>query len=396
MFIERYVKPLICLIAHTVIYFIPFKANKHYDVVIVRSDAIGDFIIWLSTMNSYKKRFKGKSVLLICPSINKSIAIDTGCFSEVITFDRDKIVNNIRYHISYMKMLKTLSADLVLNPAWGHQFSADYICAMIKSPQKIGTIVKRHITVKNYVDNIIAKLIDIGIGDFGNLYFTDLIPMPDQHTSSEFEAIESFTRQIVDSDFRYNLANMSFLTKDYVKKISGEYCFISVSSSRIIKDWPNERLAELICDIPDFYTIVLSGFGTSDLEKADFLIQSDNGKHEMLNYVNKTSVKEMICLISKATFVLGNDSAAVHIAAACRVPSICFTHGAHFGRFVPYPDYIPEKEFHPRCVYKKMECFGCSYRCGFDFDINKPFFCLRQVTVDMAKKELLELLKYLH
>ena len=101
---------------------------------------------------------------------------------------------------------------------------------------------------------------------------------------------------------------------------------------------------------------------------------------------------DLVCLISKSSFVLGNDSAAIHIAAACRVPSVCYIHGAHFGRYVPYPNDLPEMEYHPRCVYNKMDCYWCGYRCNVEFNPEMPFYCLRTITVDIVKKELLKLL----
>lgn len=386
--ILQYFRLLICLIIHSFICIIPHKRSKIYDVVIVRSDAIGDFVIWLSALDCYKNKYNGKKILLICPSVNEGIAKCTNCFTEILTFDRKKIIDNIFYHARYMWMLKSISSSIVINPAWGHQFSADFICAMIKSSQKIGSSVKREITVKNKLDKFFSKLIDIGIGNFGDLYFSKLVPMPHIKNTSEFEAIESFTQQVIDPSFKYRLADLAFITKGYVSDISNKYCFVSVSSSRVLKDWPIDRLSELLKCVPNDYSIVLSGIGTVDLKKAKYLIDEDSGQHRMINCINKTSVIDMICLISKSSFVIGYDSAAVHISAACRVPSLCIIHGAHFARFVPYPSFIPEQKFHPICVYRKMDCYGCGYQCNNDFDINKPFYCLRQVTVDMAKIKL--------
>lgn len=394
--ISSYLKALCSLVVHTFLKSIPFRSTIHYDVTIVRADAIGDFVMWMGAIDSYRKKYQGKRVLLICSKADKEIVEPLGFFTDVITFNRAKLANDIGDFYHFMREMKTISSDVVINPVWDHTQIDDFICGMIQSPCKYASKVKRDITVNGWLDNVTLKLVKWGVLDMGKWYYNNLLPMPDHKTTSEQEAIQAFTRQLIDSEFNYRLANLSHITKDYVCSIEGDYCFVSLSSSRVLKDWPIESFSALLKHVPSGYAIVLSGFGVLDEKKAEYLVKENRGKQKVLNYVNKTTVKEMIGLISCSSFVISNDSAAIHIAAACRVPSLCFMHGAHFGRFAPYPDIIPENEYHPRCVFKKMDCYGCGYKCNKDFDPNKPFYCLRQVTVDMAKVELSKLLEFVN
>lgn len=375
----RNISQYICLIAHSIIYRMKVKPRKHYDVVIVRSDAIGDFVIWMSALPSYRKKFQGKSILLICPHTDKDLAEASGIFDEILTFDRNAIIDDVLYHIKFMYTTKTISSDIVINPTWQHQMSADYICAMIQSPQKVGTIIERKGKRDKWCDK----------------YFTDLIGMPDLQKASEFEAIECFTQKIVDENYKYILPDVGNITSNYSSSLQGKYCCISISSSTEMKNWPNERVAEILTMIPKDFAIVLLGYGNSDARKASFLITKDKGTHIIHNYVNTTSIIDMIRIISKASFVMANDSVAVHMAAACRVRSICYTHGAHFKRFVPYPDFIPERIYHPRCIYKEMDCYGCNYNCRYDKSHDKPLFCLREVSAEMVATELRKLINEL-
>ena len=366
----------ICFAFHSIIYRLRIKPRWHFDVVIVRSDAIGDFVMWMSAVPYYREKYQGKSILLICPTSDYLLAEATGCFDDIFTFDRMAVEEKVWYNVKYMLTMKRIYADTVINPTWQHQMSADYICAMINATNKIETLVQRQGLREKWCDK----------------YFTNLVEMPDLKTASEFEAIECFTQKVISPDFRYLLTDMSKIVDGKIASISVPYCCISLSASIERKNWPIDRVSQIMKSIPEKFCIVLMGYGKEDMEKSSYLIIQDEGRHIIYNYVNKTSVLDMLKIISGSTFVLGNDSVAIHMAAACRVRSICYTHGAHFKRFVPYPDFIPEKLYHPRCVFKKMDCYGCNYRCKYDSTHDKPLYCLRMVTADMVIAKLQELI----
>lgn len=388
----KYLSFLGCLVINTIVLIIPIKKNKHYDLVIVRSDAIGDFVLWLDCIRAYRKKYKNCKVLLVCPNCDKEIASKVEFFNEIITYSAIKMISNVRYHYRFAKVFKGIDTDELIMPSRTHQFGADFICALIRSQRKITTTPKVEIATYGFLDRVVAKLIDWGIGSYLKSYFTDFINLPEGRFISDFHDNQFFTRSVIDNDYSSSLTDLSNIYKDYISSIEGAYCLISLSSSSLLKNWPNENVAEVIKIIPQKYIIVLSGYGEEDYSKAEYIIKNDKENHTIINTVNKTTVTDLVCLISKSSFVLGNDSAAIHIAAACRVPSVCYIHGAHFGRYVPYPNDLPEIEYHPRCVYNKMDCYWCGYRCNVEFNPEMPFYCLRTITVDMVKKELLNLL----
>ena len=386
--IRKYLKLGIILIINTFTRLVPSKTEEYYDLVIVRSDAIGDFVLWLDCIRAYRRKYINKKVLLICPVCDKEIALKVDFFSEVITYNHKQIICNIKYYNTVKKKIVHIGSDQLIMPSRTHQFGADLICSLINSKKKITTAPKVEIATYTLVDRIVSKLIDLGIVGFLKSFFTDFVTLPQNGIISDFEDNRFFTNNVIDDSYESRLTDLSFIYKDYSPLINDSYCLISLSSSNILKNWPNERVSEIIKIIPPVYTVVLSGYGDDDMLKAQYLIKNNIRNHKLINTVNKTSITDLICLISKASFVLGNDSAAIHIAAACHVPSICYTHGAHFGRYVPYPKTLPEKQYHPHCVFVKMDCYGCGYRCNKEFNPNQPFYCLRQVSVEMVKNEL--------
>ena len=392
----KYLKFSICFLLNSLFKCIPHRTHKKYDVVIVRADLLGDLIIWTDCLRAYREKYKGKKVLYICSSQTKRIAEELNYFTDVIGFDPINAITKISYHVKLIKQMRNIEADIVISPMKRRQFASDFICNVIKANKKVAITSNRFITVKNFIDYLMSKLLNIGVGNITDLYYDSIIKIPNIDRINEFEANEMITRRIVDDNYRYRLSDLDPLIVRSSMSVSKHYCFISLSSSTVLKDWPIEKLAELVKYIPVKYKLLLSGYGEKDLKRAEYLIKYDNGQHLYLNYVNKTTITDMIKLISEADFLIGNDSSGVHIAAACRVPSLCFLHGALFDFFVPYPDSVPEKEYHPHCVYKRLPCYDCKYNCTNNFDKNSPFYCLREVTVDMARIELEKIIKFLN
>ena len=164
---------------------------------------------------------------------------------------------------------------------------------------------------------------------------------------------------------------------------------VSFSTSTVKKNWPIERFSEVIDIIPSKYKIVLTGAGAYDESCAEKIIDLVANPERIMNYVGKTTIPEMVSIISKASFLLGNDSAAVHIASATNVPSVAILSGTHYERFLPYPINVNLK-YSPRVVINKMGCFNCEYNCIFPDE--EPFECIKRITVDKVALEVKKLI----
>ena len=73
-----------------IISFFPSERNLRYDLVIVRVDALGDYVIWHDAISAYKERFKNKRVLLVCADIVSPLAKQESFFTDVYFFSREK------------------------------------------------------------------------------------------------------------------------------------------------------------------------------------------------------------------------------------------------------------------------------------------------------------------
>jgi ADP-heptose:LPS heptosyltransferase len=104
------------------------------------------------------------------------------------------------------------------------------------------------------------------------------------------------------------------------------------------------------------------------------------------NWAGKTSLAELAAVIKGARLLLGNETSAVHLAAAVSTPAVCIAGGGHYGRFVPYRLEAAADRPLPVTVSRRMDCFNCNWRCVRDARPGQPVPCIARVTVDDAWK----------
>lgn len=351
---------------------IPAKTRKKYDLVIMRGDALGDYVIWHDTLIAYKKKYQGKKVLLVCADLVRPLAETDDFFTEIFDFNRNKAFFNLAYFLRMLRAMRSVTSDTVIYPVYArHMIGDDFIC-QIKSPMKIAMkYTGGYERVKSFYDFQYHKLVSC----------SGMI--------SEIKLNEHFTREVIDPDYCYG--HFPLKIESQKSQIAGDYIVISFSSSSVFKEWEIEKFAEIINYIPNKYKIVLTGAGPRDEVKASKILSLIKEKNRLINMVGKTTVFGLVDLISHARFLVGNDSAAVHIAAATRVKSVCILLGAHFGRFLPYPVDLPFSDYLPIVVYHQMGCFGCNYHCIYHEA--PPFKCIKEVTVDKVISVVDKLLK---
>jgi len=345
------------------------------DLLLIKVDAIGDFVLWQDSLRAYREKYFEKKVVLICNNLVREIAILDPFFSEVWGIDRKHFLFSRKYRYFFVKQLRSITFREVISATFSREYYySDRLVKLALGLYKIGyngdfeNITKDQ---KNKSDIYFQKLVN------NSLY------------RSELFINAHFVRQICDPGFQPQLPTLPYCSFD-TTFLRERYCVFSISASYSARAWSIDNYAEIIDTIPLEYEIVLLGYGKDDCNRGDLLLHSVRTSDRITNLINKTTIVEMVGIISKASLVVGNDSSAVHIAAATRVPSICIAPGAHYNRFVPYPKEVSECFYHPRVVVCQMFCFGCGYHCCFP--IVNQLQCIKNVTTSMVLKELNKLL----
>ncbi len=143
---------------------------------------------------------------------------------------------------------------------------------------------------------------------------------------------------------------------------------------------------------PEWFEKVLSGFNDAGSKiillgsGADLPIctavahalTKENKGGDILNLAGKSTLSELVECVRRCDVLLCQDSATLHIAAGLRKPVIGIMGGGHYGRF--YPWGLPHLS---RVIRKKMDCYGCNWRCQFD-----TVRCIQEISPEDAISEL--------
>lgn len=128
-----------------------------------------------------------------------------------------------------------------------------------------------------------------------------------------------------------------------------------------LKTWPAERFAAALAHVQQRHglSVVLIGH-ESEREHLEGLRQAvgriSDPPHLWLG--REGSLPELAALIARSTLYLGNDTGAMHLAAALGVPVVALFGGGTWPRFVPAAQ-------RGVAVVHPLPCFGCGWDCAF-------------------------------
>lgn len=162
-----------------------------------------------------------------------------------------------------------------------------------------------------------------------------------------------------------------------------EYFVMAPGASRTARCWPPERFTMLarriLAEEPGWTAVVV---GSAAEAPVGHLIAAGLGG-QVQNRTGATNLDTFIELIRGARLVLGNDSAAGHIAAWYGVPAVIAVGGMDFGRCYPYEDSgIAPVARLPRAISTWMDCFYCEGICRYRVRPGQAAPCLEAIEVE--------------
>lgn len=332
-------------------------------LLLVRLDAIGDFFLWIEAAQGLREMFPSNEyeITLLGNQIWTQYAKTIDCFDDVWSLDRQKFYNNARYRFKLLKLIRRAGFNVVIQPTFSRELLyGDSVVRISGAKEKIG--------FESDLSNI---------GPWGkkisDLWYTRLIPAT-KEPLMELERNAEFMRGLGLKEF---ISKIPILPGFNYSSINTNYYVLCPGASFEHKQWPLSRfkqLAELIYQNTGWEGIICGGPGEEHLE--EFLEHDKNAP--LKSIVGKTSLEELVSIIAGARILIGNDTSAVHIAAAVSTPSVSILGGGHFGRFLPYPS--DTNRYRPVAVFHKMDCYNCNWRCIYSRP--KPFLCIENVSVD--------------
>lgn len=378
-------------IKNAIIYFITglilfiIKLNpvskKEKTLLLIRLDAIGDYILFRNFLEIVRKSKKyGEYKITLCGNIVwKSLSenFDTQFVDDFIWVDRKKIYFNFIHRYIFLKDIYKRGFETVVETTHSREILfGDTIVNAANARHSVGSIGSgEEFTAWK------RKLLT-------NKLYTQLIEISNENLF-EFEINKELFSKFLNEDLSISKPYLNASNVKTATMLINKYVLLFPGSTDPARMWKHINFQDVAHYLISNYShdIVITG-SKSESHLFEKIVYKDSEKRFINLFGN--SLPELAKLISEAELLISNDTSAVHFAAATGTPFICISNGSYFGRFNPYPSDTVSNSIHiyPESFLIKMndiDSLHLKYRYSTDIDINeiKP-----QVVIEEIKKML--------
>lgn len=317
------------------------KTNKRR-LLLVRLDRLGDYILFRNFIEIIAKSEKYKDYeIYLCGNEQwreLSEKLDSIFITKYIWVNRRKFLINIFYKWQILSRVYNYGFEVAIESTYSREhLFGDTIIAVSNAPTKIGSlgepIPKINYKRKLVTNKFYTSLIDTGTENMFEFY----------RNKKFFEKLliqaMTITKPIISDKLRDSGEIQSQLG------IADKFILICTGASQKVRRWSSSNYFDLIISLTTYYTgsIVITGTPDETLSQTESQVPIKSNP-KIVNLIGKTTLLDLVKLISAAEIVITQDSAPIHIAAAFEKNAVCLSNGFHYGRFVPYPPKV-----YPNC-----------------------------------------------
>lgn len=359
------------------IFVFPAKNFERKTILLIRLDAIGDYVLFRNFIEILKtsEKYKGYKITLLGNAAWRKLAevLDGRYVSNFIWLERKKFVQSPFYRYQKFKEIVSKGYEIVISPVFNREtYYADSIVKLIKAGEKVGSAGDLSFRKKRQRND---------------RYYTRIIPGK-QETLFEFYRNKEFFENLLDIKIGMVGPHIQYNISKSIFDLPDNYFVTFIGASSGLKKWDIRHFAKVSRNIRERYqyNAVLCG-AEKDIPDAKKFRRYYGD--DFVDLVGWTSLVDLLHIFSKAMLVMSNDTSAAHLAVALGTADVfVVANGSHYGRFTPYPKTITNKHhslFPPQIEdagedHKKL----CDYyRYGSALDINT-------VTADRVIKKIAE------
>jgi ADP-heptose:LPS heptosyltransferase len=352
------------------------KHNQQKLVLLVRQDAIGDFILWLDTAKEYRKYYPPENckIILIGNALWSDLAKGLPFWDEVLPVNVKAFKTLSRYRWNILRKVRNYGAEIAIQPTYSREFyHGDSLIRASNASKKVSSA--GNMSNRDQLKSILA-----------DRWHTELIPSSPEQLS-ELERNAEFFSGFIKKKYLPSYPELELSGDCKIQELKCKSFYIlSLGANKKYREWPYKYYAKiaqkihkktgwlgLICGAEnEFY------LGEHIKKLCDAPLQ---------NYTGQTTLSELTCLLAKSQILISNETGTAHIANAVGTPTVCILGGGHFGRFVPYPE-LSGKINNLKVVYYKMPCYGCDWKCVYHIKDEDPAPCISNISVDAVWNEV--------
>ena len=325
------------------------------NILIIHTAFIGDIVLSTALVSKVKEKYPDSNIYYLTTPLGKEILKNNPKIKEVIVYDKRGKDKGFGAFISFVRRIRKLKIDVCLTP---HRYLRSSILSILSG----------------------AK-IRVGY-DIASLSFVFNKKIKYDKTKHEVEKLLSF----VDDDTKRFELEMYPNEKDklkidtLVKNLSEnkKIILIAPGSKWFTKKWPEEYFKILIQNLikrDDLLIIITGGKEEKEIE-----LDLDS---KVLDLRGEISLLELAELTKRASLVVSNDSAPIHITSAFPNTRIIGIFGPTVKEFGFFPWSKNSKVFEINGLY----CRPCAIHGGNSCP-EKHFRCMREITPDLIENEI--------
>jgi ADP-heptose:LPS heptosyltransferase len=374
--VKEMIKSIFQVIINCLVYFIGLfigivtkSENKSKDIVVVRTDNIGDFVLFSPSLRYLRTKFRDFQITLILKDSVAALADDCPFVDRIITFNDRKYRRNLYYKFAFLLKLYREKYDICLYPAYSRERIGDEMVLWTSAAQKIALDSEE-------INMTPAEKVR-GDRIYTNLFKIDCVQKRNElENNREFLKnlkirVDGFEPQVWVSDIDRHKSKDILINHGMDRK---QLMAILPGAMHEPRRWGVSNFNLLIERLVEVYKEAAVLIIGSANENAGLEYRGGN----ILDLCGKTNLKELPGLFERCSVVIGNETGTLHMAIACGVPTVCILGGGHFGRFMPYGN--PQLN---KFVYKHMDCFNCNWQCRYP-----SAKCIKEITVEDIFTEL--------
>ncbi|MDB5023993.1 MAG: lipopolysaccharide core biosynthesis protein [Mucilaginibacter sp.] len=357
-------------------FFFSFKGDLTR-ILIIKTDAIGDYIIFRNFMNEIAESevYKDLKITLVCSVVIKDLAIELdGCKIEKFIYVENK--PSSKNWFRYLKEISKFKYHTIINFHYSRDLRNELIAFAASANKKI-TMDGDYTLIKPYFKMVV------------NSMYSSLVSIPESIVS-EFEINKVFTENIISKKLNYTHPQICLLDNKKFPQVaySSANIIIAPGAGESYRQFSPSVLYEIVLFLTEKYSVCFIGT-TSDTLIVDGLKKRlpPDKLNKFIDLTGKTSLRIIPYIITNSLCVIGNDSGIYHMSVALNKSVICIAGGGHFKRFVNY-----KQRANIKICYFPMPCFDCNWNCIYTVPLNSSYPCVSSVSVNdiLEKFKLIE------
>ena len=317
---------------------------------------IGDTVLITPLIKALKTGLPNAQVDVLVNKGTHQVLIDNPFLGDTLIFDHQRSKRSIGYTLKFMRQIRSKKYDTVIDLT--NNDRASLVTLVSGARRRIGYssehLLRRKFCYTDVIDSTLGKVHTV------------------DHHLKPAQALG-----ITVTDYHPFIAVSSGRISEIERILISEglerdepYVVIHPGARRWYKSWPPECFASLGDRIIQRYGIRVILSGSEGDRKVCSRI-AENMKHRGFNLAGRVPLSGLPGLIKKAVCLVGNDSAAIHIATAVETPAIALFGPTDWKAWYP-------RRAHDKVIAVEFPCRPCGHTRA-DCHLGRDY-CMRHIS----------------